>query len=721
MVRRSSRGPSSRRTWSSTSRSCCCWSSLPSTYERRVGHWRTLLVVIGGQALGVLLTAGFLRIFNDSGWTWAVELGRETDLGISAGGYAVVAALTAVMQPVWRRRVRVGFERLPRRHGPRVRAAVGRRAPRRVDRSAWSPVRSSSAGDPQRPRLDFGPRTQRAIVALIIAVSAVASLIEAAFPGNGGPFHTGGIDREHPTSVTLAGHRHLRHPAPHRRRRAAPRAPRGVGVRDRPLRRSSFVGLFFVEPSAERTADFVLVGGQLVLLLVTYRAFTRAVPTQVVAARRPPARSSSPSCLFAYTAIGFCVLQDEFVPEATPGRHDRRVLQPAGVPARAATSSRRRGRPTGSSRRSVRCGSSRSSSPAVGLIYQSRRPRPDARRRTPGCARCCRKYPSSSIEWMLTWKGNTIWFSTDGETAIGYRIVGSVALCLADPVGPLDDARRRLEGVRRLLLPAAGGSRACSPPATERPTLAPELGWKAVQVAEDGVVAPRAPGVQGQAVAGHPHRHQQGRQAGRPPRGHASGPTPSRWSPTSCGRSAAAWVADKSLPEMGFTLGGLGRGRRPGRSACTWPSTPTRPIEGFTSWMPVSEDGEVRRLDARPDAPARPGLPSGDGVHDRGLGDAVEGGGLPLHQPLGGAAGQGARLAVGQQRPEGAAEAARLPRRHARAVLRVPVAVRVQAQVPAGAAADVPGIPGRDGAGRDRHRRRQGVHARRHLARTGRR
>ena len=71
----------------------------------------------------------------------------------------------------------------------------------------------------------------------------------------------------------------------------------------------------------------------------------------------------------------------------------------------------------------------------IGLIYSSRRPRPvpeqDTRLRA-----LLRQHDSSHIGWMLTWKGITVWFSEDGRTAIGYEVVGSVALCLADPVGP---------------------------------------------------------------------------------------------------------------------------------------------------------------------------------------------------------------------------------------------------------------------------------------------
>ncbi len=52
------------------------------------------------------------------------------------------------------------------------------------------------------------------------------------------------------------------------------------------------------------------------------------------------------------------------------------------------------------------------------------------------------------------------------------------------------------------------------------------------------------------------------------------------------------WVSDKSLPEMGFTLGTLREADDPEvRLHIAVASDGT--IEGFTSWMPVSRDGEV--------------------------------------------------------------------------------------------------------------------------------
>ena len=151
------------------------------------------------------------------------------------------------------------------------------------------------------------------------------------------------------------------------------------------------------------------------LLLVTYRAFTGAGPDASHCADRCPAvSSSSRRACSLYTVVGFWVLKEEFVPEATPADmigefFSRLVFQPSGniePQTRAAdwfvTS----------------IGAVWIVTiivTAVGLIYPEPAPAAGPRARTSGCATLLSKYPSSSIEWMLTWKGNTIWFSADGR------------------------------------------------------------------------------------------------------------------------------------------------------------------------------------------------------------------------------------------------------------------------------------------------------------------
>jgi phosphatidylglycerol lysyltransferase len=556
-----------------------------STYERRVGHWRTLLVVIGGQALGALITAGFLDAFEGSGWTWAARLARERDLGISAGGFAVVAALTAVMQPVWRRRVRVGFSAYL------IVMVLDSGLLWDVEHlAAWAvglaagPLLVTRRLHP--PKLDFSRRTQRAIVALIIAVAAIATLIEAVFPGNGGPFHTQGVDdADHSSGVTLlvvilALIRLVLADGLRRGRRVA-------WVFTTALFAVAFASLFTVEPSAERTADLIIVGAQVVLLLVTFRAFTARTPSRSLqrVARRLIIVAA---CLFAYTAIGFFVLQDDFVPQATIADMlsefaSRMIFVPSGniePQTRAATW-------FVTSIGGVWIVTILLT--FVGLTYASRRPRPVPEQDT-RLRQLLARYGSSSIEWMLTWKGNTAWLSSDGETAIGYRVIGSVAVCLADPVGPLD---RRLQALREFdefcfdrgwipCLFAAGEATAA---------VAPELHWNVVQVAEDSII-PLAnlefKGKQWQDI--RTAINKAGKQDVRL--------VVTKWAeakPVVTDQLRAisgGWVADKTLPEMGFTLGSLAEADDPDvRLHLAVDADQT--VEGFTSWMPVSDDDKV--------------------------------------------------------------------------------------------------------------------------------
>ena len=95
------------------------------------------------------------------------------------------------------------------------------------------------------------------------------------------------------------------------------------------------------------------------------------------------------SCLFVYTVVGFWALKEEFVPEATPADmigefFSRLVFQPSGniePQTRAAdwfvTSIGAVWIVT-----IIITG--------VGLIYQSRRPRPVPEAGAPGCVSCCR-------------------------------------------------------------------------------------------------------------------------------------------------------------------------------------------------------------------------------------------------------------------------------------------------------------------------------------------
>ena len=157
---------------------------LASVYERRVGTSAPLVVAIGGQSSGALLTRS--------------SSGRST----RANGRGHVGRHDA------RPRHLGGRIRVDGRAVRRDAAGVAQSRARGVGAYLFAMLLNSGqlwdvehfvafvigvfAGPmlvgrlPTRPQLHFGPRTQRAAVALIVALSAVTSLIEAVSPATVG-------------------------------------------------------------------------------------------------------------------------------------------------------------------------------------------------------------------------------------------------------------------------------------------------------------------------------------------------------------------------------------------------------------------------------------------------------------------------------------------------------------------------------------------------------
>ena len=76
-------------------------------YERRVGSLRSATALIVTHGVGVVLPALLLWPFAGGAWHWAATLAGELDSGLSAGGFGVAAAATALLSPPWRTRPRV--------------------------------------------------------------------------------------------------------------------------------------------------------------------------------------------------------------------------------------------------------------------------------------------------------------------------------------------------------------------------------------------------------------------------------------------------------------------------------------------------------------------------------------------------------------------------------------------------------------------------------------
>jgi len=553
-------------------------------YERRAGSVQVLVVVVGGQALATLLAAAFFVVVRDRGWLWATELSTVRDVGISAGLFVLFGAFSATMQDVWRRRARAALTAfllamlLASGHIWDAEHLVG-----------WC---LGLAAGPllvgRRPlplRLDLGPRTQRSIVALIVLALALSVVIEAVYPGFGGPFTSTlqPVDDAGISAIATVLAALLLFAVADGLRRGH----RVAWITALVINVLTLISVVVDEDSAQRIADLIIFGTQLVILVATVGAFR--VRSRRRSGRRVGRRLLSVGIgLFVYTALGFAVLQDDFEPQAT-------VTEMVGEFATRLVFSTTHSIEPSTTAARVFVGSIGAIwlltllVTLIGLLYSARRVPPaddqDVRLRE-----LLEANESSTIGYMLTWQGNTIWFSADGGTAIGYRVVGTVALALGDPVGPHDARGEALVEFDRFCFDH--GWSPCFFAAGELTRdLAPSVGWKAVQVAEDDVVP--LPELEFKGKAWQDVRtalNKAGKQS--------ITLEVTKWEdcrPVVTDQLHAiseGWVSDKSLPEMGFTLGTLREADDPHvrlHLAVDHDGT----LEGFTSWMPVYRDGQV--------------------------------------------------------------------------------------------------------------------------------
>jgi len=194
----------------------------------------------------------------------------------------------------------------------------------------------------------------------------------------------------------------------------------------------------------------------------------------------------------------------------------------------------------------------------------------------------------STLSYMSTWRGNKYWISSDGRAAIAYRAIAGCAVTAGEPYGDpaaLDSAITEFARFceHRSLQPCLYSVTARASAVTER------LGWKSVQIAEDALLPLghlQFAGKKWQNVRNAVNK------AGK------EGITAEWWSYPEAPlelvhqirKISGKWVADKGLPEMSFTLGGLEELNDP-NIRCLIAVGADRKVHAITSWMPVYESG----------------------------------------------------------------------------------------------------------------------------------
>jgi len=195
-----------------------------------------------------------------------------------------------------------------------------------------------------------------------------------------------------------------------------------------------------------------------------------------------------------------------------------------------------------------------------------------------------------SIGHMALWDGNDYWFAAGGQAAVAYRVVSGVALTTGGPLGRPEFAA---EAVRQFAIFCDDNGWTPVFYSVDSGFL-PEfqsMGWSTMVVAEETIVYPATFSTQGKSWQDVRSSINRAERVGV----RAVWTT---WAKLSLAHSAQieaiseSWVADKKLPELGFTLGGLDELRDPDVAVLLAVGDDDI-VEAVTSWMPTYRDGEI--------------------------------------------------------------------------------------------------------------------------------
>ncbi|WP_066041675.1 bifunctional lysylphosphatidylglycerol flippase/synthetase MprF [Herbiconiux solani] len=199
-----------------------------------------------------------------------------------------------------------------------------------------------------------------------------------------------------------------------------------------------------------------------------------------------------------------------------------------------------------------------------------------------------RRGGGGTLGWMATWPGNVYWFNEAGDAAVAYRVINGVAITMSDPVcRPGDEGRTVRDFVA--FCDARGWIPVFYSVHEQFLPVFDELEWQYMSVGEETLMHPQSLEMTGKSW-------QNVRSSLN--RGVREGMTTVWTTYDELSRSyisqinaiSEAWVSEKELPEMGFTLGALEEIKDPDVKLMLAIDAEGR-IAAVTSWLPEFRDG----------------------------------------------------------------------------------------------------------------------------------
>ncbi len=200
-----------------------------------------------------------------------------------------------------------------------------------------------------------------------------------------------------------------------------------------------------------------------------------------------------------------------------------------------------------------------------------------------------RAHGGGTLSWMTTWEGNS--YARVAGGVVAYQRRNGVALALADPIGPAD---ARAEAVGDFIRTAEqAGLVPCFFSADAATLAAVPSTWRSIVVADDTIVD--LPGLEFTGKQWASVRTSLNRAGREDMTFRMTRLGDESWGVKQQLRAISeAWVGDKDLPEMRFTLGTLEEAEDP-EVRIALALAPNGDVDGFLSWLPVyGAGGRVR-------------------------------------------------------------------------------------------------------------------------------
>ena len=199
-----------------------------------------------------------------------------------------------------------------------------------------------------------------------------------------------------------------------------------------------------------------------------------------------------------------------------------------------------------------------------------------------------RRGGGGTLGWMTTWPGNVYWFNEAGDAAVAYRVINDVAITMSDPVCATGDERQTVRDFARFCdshswIPVFYSVHSQYLPFFE------EMGWSHMSVGEETLMHPQTLEMAGKSWQNVRSSLNKGVREGMTTVWTTYDEL-SRSMISQINAISEAWVSEKELPEMGFTLGALEEIKDPDVALMLALDADGR-IAAVTSWLPMYRDG----------------------------------------------------------------------------------------------------------------------------------